>query len=50
MKRISPRLLTAEIMLWVTRLALRAITGVLPLGAYERPTWSWLERPVSSPQ
>ena len=33
MKRISPRLLTAEIMLCVTRFAVRAITGVLPLGA-----------------
>src|SRR3954453_18902872 len=50
MKRIRPRLLTAAIMLRVTRFAVRATTGVSPLGAQERPTWSWLERPVSSPQ
>jgi hypothetical protein len=43
-------LLAAEIMLRVIRLAVRATTGVWPLGAYERPTWSWSEMPVSSPQ
>jgi hypothetical protein len=37
MKRSSPRLLTAEIMLGVIRLADRTITGVWPLGAWERP-------------
>src|SRR5919206_152897 len=50
MKRTSPRLLTAAITPRVTRFAVRATTGVRPLGAQERPTWSWLERPVSSPQ
>ena len=50
MKRTCPRLLTAAIMLRVIRSAVRAITGVLPSGAQERPIWSWLERPVSSPQ
>jgi hypothetical protein len=50
MKRSSPRLLTAAIMLRVIRLAVRAITGVWPLGAYERPIRSWLEMPASSPQ
>ena len=50
MKRTSPRLLTAAIMLRVTRFAVRATTGVRPLGAQERPTWSWLDIPVSSPQ
>jgi hypothetical protein len=33
MNRISPRLLTAEIMLRVIRSAVRAITGVRPRGA-----------------
>ena len=50
MKRISPRLLTAPIMPRVIRSAVRTTTGVLPLGAQERPTWSWFEMPVSSPQ
>ena len=50
MKRIRPRLLIAAIMLRVIRFAVRAITGVLPLGARGRPIWSWLEMPVSSPQ
>ena len=43
-------MLTAEIMLGVTRLAGRRTTGVCPLGAQERPIGSWLEMPVSSPQ
>ena len=50
MKRIRPRLETAEIRLWPIRLAARAITGLLPFGAQLRPIWSWLEIPVSSPQ
>jgi hypothetical protein len=50
MKRIRPRLLTAAIMLCVTRSAVRRTTGVSPLGAQERPIWSWFEMPVSSPQ
>src|SRR5689334_1054634 len=50
MKRIRPRLLTAAIRLRLIRSAVRTTTGVRPLGARERPTWSWSETPVSSPQ
>ena len=37
MKRIRPRLLTAEIMLWVIRLAVRTTTGVWPFGRIGAP-------------
>ena len=39
MKRIRPRLETAEMMLFEILLAVRPITGVWPFGAQLRPIW-----------